>query len=453
MQVVWLVAGVLRACSRPDEPLFCADRILLLAASSPAFTTVPGDTPPPAADAPRGRPAPATWAPTPAASPSPRPARDDRGPHVVSAAAAIIQPGPVHEVPPVAANPTSSSAAAADPAAAACTALELARFMQTLLSPLDERFTDALLLMCSCAEVPSWMRAACLVSACMSVRASPPSDDVVTRAMVASEHVLFSLRDTVTRFTSMHASGRASLLQKLLSDACMQPLHPPQSEMMSAIVLHVAMLVAAVGQRRPQTLCMRQLLAADPSNPDLFSIPIGRPGRSLLMCKVIIPRGANHVKSKVLHGWSLNIKETPEAEISKRAGAWLPVSLFLQNHLPMTRKASVIVGLSPAPPEPTGEGGSEARAEEHVDFMRALQERCAVEELLEVEGLVPLTWPVLMEALEEVVFEDPHVCWGYSTLRMPPEQQRLVKRCCQTANLQEWGGRVAYAFACVQNIP
>lgn len=233
----------------------------------------------------------------------------------------------------------------------------------------------------------------------------------------------------------------------------MQPLHSPQSEMLSAVVLHAAMNAAAAGQRRPQTLCMRRLLAADPAHPDLFSLPLGVPGRALLICKVTIPRGTNHVKSRVLHGWSLNIKETPEVEVSKRPGAWLPVSLFLQNHLPMTRKASVIVGLLPGPPD-GGEGvAGEARAEEHVDFMRALQQRCTAEDLLDVEGTMPLTWPLLMEALQEVVFAEPHVCWGYSTLRMPPEQQRLVKRCCQAVNVQEWGGRVAYAFACVQNTP
>lgn len=458
--MVWLLAGVLRACSKPGDPLCCADRILILASSCAAFTTPPSDR----VTTHGTRPAPTAWPATPA----PRPHHDRAAAAAPPAAAAAPQLSPSRSRTPVSTDPCSSVGASGSPAdgagagdapdEAALRALELAKFAQVLLSPLDEQFTEALLLLCSSAEVPSWMRAACLISACMSVRASPPSDGTVTRAMLASEHVLFSLQDD-TRFASVHAAppaaagGGAALLQQLLSDACMQPLHSPQSEMLSAVVLHVAMHVAAAGHRRPQTLCMRHLHAADPAHPHLFSLPLGRPGRSLLICKVTIPRGSNHVKSKILHGWSLNIKQTPEAEVSKRPGAWLPVSLFLQNHLPMMRKASVIVGLLPAPPEAPGEGASEARVEEHLDFMRALQMRCGLDDLLDVEGMMPLTWPVLLEALQEVEFVEPHVCWGYSTLRMPPEQQRLVKRCCLTPNVQEWGGRVAYAFACVQNTP
>eukprot|EP00892_Ulva_mutabilis_P012225 jgi/Ulvmu1/9375/UM051_0002.1 len=78
-EVVWLVAGVLRACSRPEDPLCCADRILLLATCCPAFTAAPGDTHGPPAEPPRGRHAPSTWSAS-SASPSPRPPRDDRTP-------------------------------------------------------------------------------------------------------------------------------------------------------------------------------------------------------------------------------------------------------------------------------------------------------------------------------------------------------------------------------------
>ena len=68
----------------------------------------------------------------------------------------------------------------------------------------------------------------------------------------------------------------------------------------------------------------------------------------------------------------------------------------------------------------------------------------------QVSMRMPWTWPVLMEAPTESVFKEEVACWGYTTLRVPQQQQHLLKRCCNYNGTDEWAGRVVYAFACVE---
>jgi hypothetical protein len=56
-----------------------------------------------------------------------------------------------------------------------------------------------------------------------------------------------------------------------------------------------------------------------------------------------------------------------------------------------------------------------------------------------------------MEAPTESIFKEEVACWGYTTLRIPQQQQYLLKRCCDFNGTDDWTGRVVYAFACIEN--
>ncbi|NJR41857.1 MAG: hypothetical protein HC767_03550 [Akkermansiaceae bacterium] len=59
---------------------------------------------------------------------------------------------------------------------------------------------------------------------------------------------------------------------------------------------------------------------------------------------------------------------------------------------------------------------------------------------MQVSMRMPWTWPVLMEAPTESIFKEEVACWGYTTLRVPQQQQHLLKRCCNCNGTGEWAG-------------
>ena len=237
------------------------------------------------------------------------------------------------------------------------------------MGTLDDRFTPTLLLLCSSADVPCWIRSGCLVAACMSVFGTRPSDAQVTSAQTAAEHVLYACMSTTCPSTA------AGALQRLLSETCMQPMHVGQADMLAAVVQHVAVETHALS-KQPQCLSMRQLLSSDPAKPELFSIPLKYGNRLLLMAKVTVPKLGTNIKSTILHGWSLNVKtaEGNDKTTSYRPGAWLPVSLFLQNHLSVPRKVSFLVGLTPARAD-----GADGLEEDQLAMMASLHDICSTE--------------------------------------------------------------------------
>jgi hypothetical protein len=254
----------------------------------------------------------------------------------------------------------------------------LSRFTCTVLCALDDRFTPALLLLCSSADAPCWMRSGCLVAACISVRAALLDDALVSSAVIAAEHVLYAC------MSASQPAATAGALQALLSDACLRHMHVGQAEMLAAVVQHVAVQTHALS-RQPQCMSMRTLVECEPGEPQLHSIPLRYNGRLLLMAKVTVPPVGTNVRSTVLHGWSLNIKQTTESEhhMPCRPGVWLPVSLFLQNHVSVPRKVSFLVGLIPAR-DGSSDGSSD---EDQLAMMAALHEICSTEpDLAQVRG-------------------------------------------------------------------
>ncbi|NJR41858.1 MAG: hypothetical protein HC767_03555 [Akkermansiaceae bacterium] len=236
------------------------------------------------------------------------------------------------------------------------------------MSALDDRYTAALLLLCSSADVPCWIRSGCLIAACMSICYTHPDEPLITAAQIAAEHVLYACMSTAC------PAAAASALQRLLSETCMQPMHVGQAEMLSAVVQHVAVETHALN-KQPQCISMRLLLSSDPSKPELFSIPLKYGNRLLLMAKVTVPGLGTNIKSSILHGWSLNVKTAESNDKTQyRPGTWLPVSLFLQNHLSVPRKVSFLVGLTPARVD-----GADGLEEDQLAMMASLHEICSTE--------------------------------------------------------------------------
>lgn len=202
----------------------------------------------------------------------------------------------------------------------------------------------------------------------MSVYDTVPSDALVTAAQIAAEHVLYAC------VSASCPTAASSALQKLLSEACSTPLHSGQAELLTAVVQHVAIETHALS-KQPQCMSMRLLLSSDPSKPELFSIPLKYSSRLLLMAKVTVPSLGTNIKSSILHGWSLNVKTAECTDKTQyRPGTWLPVSLFLQNHLSVPRKVSFLVGLTPARVD-----GADGMEEDQLAMMASLHDICSTE--------------------------------------------------------------------------
>jgi hypothetical protein len=357
LQVIWLLYGIIRQCSKADYALCCADRLILLASASSAFTT-------PATVSPQAPSLHAPRAPTSSTNMPP------------SAPMNLEQE---NSVPNCVTLGNASSTTAQQSSLE--TLYELSEFTCTVMSLLDDRFTNALLLLCSSVDVPCWIRSGCLISACMSICDTLPSDSLVTAAQMAAEHVLYACMSTPCQ------GAAACTLKRLLTKTCRQPMLLGQAEMLAAVVQHIAVETHAF-RRQQQCMSMRVLLSSDPNETELFSIPLKYSNRLLLMAKVKVPSLGRNIKSSILHGWSLNIKtvESDDEKVNFRPGTWLPVSLFLQNHLSVPRKVSFLVGLTPAHVD-----GARGLEEDHATIMASLHDICSSErDLAQVRHRFPL---------------------------------------------------------------